>query len=240
MSSYRIRYLLAAPIILVVGLAGAFWGRKAVAFGSHVQHWADSLDHGSGTVRIVMPLPIYIAGTRVGNLDTIVVERHLAHSMDSVRLVVRPLASANTAALSSCALRVQTFSDFDPSDYPNILNCAADTSGLTRFGTVVFGGGHETALFVDSDQATCIRPAALDSAAPAASRVDVAVGKAVACQTRAALNSAEMRRVMRDVQVQVRHPRAVRLRGLEGVSRAAEAARQAAEAARQAGKQHNP
>src|SRR5437016_2337973 len=113
MSSYRLRYLLTAPVIVVLGLSAAFLGRRGVALGNDIRRWADSLDHGSGPVRIVVPLPIYLSGTKVGSLDTVVVQRHAIHTVDSLRVVVKAVQEARMAELSACAVRVETLDKFD-------------------------------------------------------------------------------------------------------------------------------
>ena len=246
MSSYRLRYLLTAPLIVVAGLTAVFWGRRAAAFGSNVRHWADSLDRGSGPVRIVLPLPVYIGGDRVGNLDTVVIERHQRHSVDSLRIVVKPLASAGAAELPSCAVRIESFDRLDPGEYNRALVCASDTSGLTRFGTVSFGGSRTAALYVDASDAACMAPGedvnvavntgSVDVAvqAPGASvavrtgPVHVSVNKHGACGRHLTMTSADIQRMVRDAQAQSRSSAAA-------AREAARVAREAAQAARAAG-----
>jgi hypothetical protein len=203
MSSYKYRYLLTAPVIVVLGLTAAFWGRRAAAFGSSVRHWADSLDHGSGPVRIVVPLPVYVSGARVGNLDTIVVERHAMHTVDSLRVVVKSVQLAKLAELSSCAVRVQSLNQFDPGEYPRALSCATDTAGLTRFGTVSFAPGHDVVLYMDASDVACLRPEVADVPAPAKGVKAVTI-PAHSCGRHVNVNGAEIQRMVRQAQLEAR------------------------------------
>ena len=253
MSSYRLRYLITAPLILVVGLASIYGARKASAFGTNVKHWADSLDRGSGPVRIAIPVPVRISigGNQVGSLDTIVVQRHQKHSVDSLRIVMKPLASANLGELPSCAVRVESFDQFDPGQLDRLFACASDTSGLTRFGTLSFGGSHDVALYVDAHDAACMAPSDEDvnvdvrteavnvavqapgvNVAVKTGPLNVAVNQHSKCGKRIAMSSGDIQRMVREAQAQSRISRAEARRIADEARQAAQAAREAAAAAR--------
>jgi hypothetical protein len=204
-SSYRIRYLVSAPLILIAGLTVFFWGRRAAALGGRVHAWADSLNKGSGPVRIDLGyIPVYIGGKKIGMLDTVVVQRHVHGSVDSLRLVVRKGTSAASASFESCAVRLISPDRFDPGAYKQALQCAADTTGLARFGQIVFAKGVEAPLYMNADDVTCSRNSTDVRVAAAAGDVDVLRSCGHGGKVRVGVSRAEIQRIVREATVDAR------------------------------------
>lgn len=186
--SFVIRF--GAPLVLVVGVAGAFAARRATALKSTVRLWADSLEHGAGPLTLSVPfVPAYLEGRRIGSLDSVRLERHEPRAVDSLRLVIDLSSAARQdPGIRSCAFQLVTF---DLGEFNHALECAADTAGLVRFGRIVFTQGGNAPLYVSAEELRC---------APWTDHTDTAcVGARVQQQVRRDMRRArdEMRRHMR-------------------------------------------
>ncbi len=186
--SFVIRF--GAPLVVVVGVAGVLSARRAVALRDAVELWADSLKAGSGPLALGVPfLPAYLEGRRIGSLDSVRLDRHEPHTVDSLRLVIDlSRGSANEPGIRACSFELVTF---DPREFNHALECAADTAGLVRFGRVVFAQGGDAPLYVSAGELAC---------APWTDRSDAAcVGARVREQVQRDMRRArdEMRRNLR-------------------------------------------
>ncbi len=150
--SFVVRF--GAPLVVVAGVAGALAARRAVTLRNAIESWADSLKHGSGPLAVGVPfVPAYLDGRKIGSLDSLRLERHEPRTVDSLRLVI-DLAGAAAAAtqVRECSFQLVTF---DPGDFKRALACASDTTGLVRFGRVVFVQGGEAPLYVSATELAC-------------------------------------------------------------------------------------
>jgi hypothetical protein len=190
--SFLIRF--GAPLVLIAGIGAIVLGRRAIQLKHSLQEWGDSLSKGSGPVAIGIPfVPAYLDGMKIGSLDSVRLERHEPHTVDSLRLVVA-LSDARTASQArQCAFELVSF---DPGDFKHALECAADTAGLVPFGRVTFTNGGEASLYVARDELAC---------APWTDRSDAAcVQRRVQIQVRRDME--KMRREMRDRMRHVPRP----------------------------------
>jgi hypothetical protein len=152
-----------APLILVVGVAGAMGIRKGSALIHQLEAWGDSLEHSSGPVELrVGSVPIisnlYVDGDRVGKYERIVVMRHEPGGVDSLRVVVEVPNSGHLAHLSQCNLQADPEAlegDF-PEGLKHVMHCVSEADGLVPFGTVVFDGtDRTTTLLVEPELVPC-------------------------------------------------------------------------------------
>jgi hypothetical protein len=150
--SFMIRF--GAPLVLVVGVGGAFAARRAVTLKHSMEHWADSLKHGSGPLTLEVPfVPTYLEGRKIGSLRSIRLERHEPRTVDSLRLVIDlSRKAANDPAVRACTFELVTF---DPGDFKRALECAPDTAGLVPFGRVAFQQGGGGTLYVSGAELGC-------------------------------------------------------------------------------------
>lgn len=159
----RLFVTVAAPLILVVGMAGAAGIRKGSALINQLEVWGDSLEHSSGPVELrVGSVPIisnlYVDGDRVGKYERIVVLRHEPGGVDSLRIVVEVPNSRHLAHLSECKLQADPEAlegDF-PEGLKHMMRCVSEADGLVPFGSVVFGGTERaTTLLVEPELVPC-------------------------------------------------------------------------------------
>jgi hypothetical protein len=150
--SFMIRF--GAPLVLVVGVAGAFAARRAVTLKHSMEVWADSLKRGSGPLTLDVPfVPAYLEGRKIGSLRTVRLERHEPRTVDSLRLVIHlSREAANDPGVRGCTFELASF---DPGDLKQALECAPDTAGLVPFGRVVFEQGGEATLYVSATELAC-------------------------------------------------------------------------------------
>lgn len=143
-----------APLVLVVGVAGAFAARRAVTLKHSLEIWADSLKHGSGPLTLDLPfVPAYLQGRRIGAIRSVRLDRHQPQSVDSLRLVIDlSRGAASDASVRGCTFELMTF---DPGDLKQALECAPDTAGLVPFGRVAFEQGGESTLYVSGAELAC-------------------------------------------------------------------------------------
>ncbi len=159
----RLLVTVGAPLILVVGVAGAMGVRKGSALINQVEAWGDSLEHSSGPVEIrVGSVPVisnlYVDGDKVGKFEKIVVLRHEPGGVDSLRVVVEVPNSGHLAHLSECNLQAdpEALEDDFPDGLKNVMHCVSEADGLVPFGSVVFRGtGRATTLLVDPELVPC-------------------------------------------------------------------------------------
>lgn len=150
--SFVIRF--GAPLVLLVGVGGAFAARRAVTLKHTMELWADSLKRGSGPLTLEAPfVPAYLEGRRIGSIESLRLERHQPRTVDSLRLVIDLSgAAANDPEVRGCTFELVTF---DPGQLNRALECARDTAGLVPFGRVVFRQGGETTLYVSGAELAC-------------------------------------------------------------------------------------
>ncbi len=150
--SFIIRF--GAPLVLVAGVAGIFAARRAITLRHTIELWADSLKHGTGPLTLGVPLvPAYLDGRRIGSLDSVRLDRHEPRTVDSLRLLIDLSRDAGSdPGVRSCTFELTTF---DPGEFKQALECAADTAGLVRFGRVVFTQGGQALLYVSATELAC-------------------------------------------------------------------------------------
>ena len=143
-----------APLVLLVGVAGALAARRAITFKHTVQLWADSLKQGSGPLTLEVPfLPAYLDGRRVGSLKSLRLERHEPRTVDSLQLVINlAQAAVNDPAVTGCRIELV---NFDAGDFKHALTCATDSAGLVPFGRVSFEQGGGSTLYVKGAELAC-------------------------------------------------------------------------------------
>jgi hypothetical protein len=154
-SSYRIKYLFGAPIIVIVGLAGTFWVPRAVAFGNQASQWAHELKHSSQPVTMdIRFVPTYVDGEKIGSLRQVVVQRSSPGAIDSLRIAVDVSHPERIERFGECRMVLSDLDDLDPGHFKHMLNCTNDSTGLVPFGQIAFG---ETSvpLFVEGDDFSC-------------------------------------------------------------------------------------
>ena len=134
-----IAHWLQIAAIVLAGVGAIVLGRRAIQLKHALQEWGDSLSKGSGPVTIGIPfVPAYLDGMKIGSIDSVRLERHEPHTVDSLRLVVALSDAPAAAQARQCAFELVSF---DPGDFKRALGCAADTAGLVPFGRVTFSGG---------------------------------------------------------------------------------------------------
>lgn len=148
--SYWIRIALRALGVFAIGLLLVVGLRRGVGAKHQIGRWADSLEHGSSSVALSLPMsivPFYVDGAKVGKLDTVVVLRHEAKTIDGLRLVANLDEGGDGKQFSSCAFAIESLDQFD---LKQSMACTDDTSGMVPFGQVVFRGqnGGMRPLFV--------------------------------------------------------------------------------------------
>jgi hypothetical protein len=150
--SFMIRF--GAPLVLVVGVAGAFAARRTVTLKHSMELWADSLKRGSGPLTLEVPfVPAYLEGRKIGSLKSVRLERHQPRTVDSLRLVIAlSRGAADDPAVRGCTFELVTF---DPGDFKRALECVPDTAGLVPFGRVTFEQGGEATLYVSAAELGC-------------------------------------------------------------------------------------
>jgi hypothetical protein len=150
--SFVIRF--GAPLVVVAGVAGVMAARRAATLRNTLELWADSLKHGSGPLSMDVPfVPAYLDGRKIGSLESLRLERHEPRVVDSLRLVIDlGHYAADDPEVRGCAFQLTTF---DPGEYKHALECAADTSGLVRFGRVVFTQGGDAPLYLSATELAC-------------------------------------------------------------------------------------
>lgn len=150
--SFVIRF--GAPLVLVAGVGGAFAARRAVTLRNTVELWADSLKHGSGPLAVAVPfVPAYLDGRKIGELDSLRLERHEPRTVDSLRLVIDLAGWASEDPdVRGCRFQLVTF---DPGEFKHALECASDTAGLVPFGRVAFVEGGQAPLYVSAVELGC-------------------------------------------------------------------------------------
>ncbi|MDH3369290.1 MAG: hypothetical protein OEO17_15725 [Gemmatimonadota bacterium] len=151
--------MVAAPLVVATGLL-VFWGaRTAASLKAQVEAWADSLEHSPNPVTMRLSfLPVYIGGGKVGKLDRVVIERHEAGTVDSVRIAITASDNADLDRLTDCQLHLDpdAFDRSGPLGYKHALSCVTDTSELVRFGSVALTGlGEDLVLYLDSADVPC-------------------------------------------------------------------------------------
>ncbi len=135
--------VVAAPFILVFGLAG-FWGvQAALGMKETVEDWAYQLEHSSEPVAMVMPNlplfpPLYVNNQRIGRIEEIVVDRTQPRGIDSLQ-VVATVGDEYVGRLRDCTLRLRIASA-DPGSLKRALRCTRDTEGLVSFGHLQVAG----------------------------------------------------------------------------------------------------
>lgn len=135
--------VVAAPFILVFGLAG-FWGvQAALGMKDTVEDWAYQLEHSSEPVVMVMPNvplfpPLFVNNQHIGRIEEIVVERTQPRGIDGLQ-VVAAVNDEYVDRLHDCALRLRVASA-DPGSLKRALRCTRDTEGLVSFGQLKVSG----------------------------------------------------------------------------------------------------
>jgi hypothetical protein len=149
--SFFIRF--GAPLVLIVGIGAIVLGRRAIQLKHSLQEWGDSLSKGSGPVAMGIPfVPAYLDGMKIGSLDSVQLQRHEPHTVDSLRLVVALSDAPAASQARRCAVELVSF---DPGDFKHALACVADTAGLVPFGRVSFTDGGGVPLYVPRDELAC-------------------------------------------------------------------------------------
>jgi hypothetical protein len=140
--------------VVVAGVAGVMAARRAANLRNTLELWADSLKHGSGPLSMDVPfVPAYLDGRKIGSLESVRLERHEPRAVDSLRLVIELAHHASDdPEVRGCTFQLVTF---DPSEFKNALECAADTTGLVPFGRVVFTQGGEAPLYLSATELAC-------------------------------------------------------------------------------------
>lgn len=157
----RVFVAVGAPLVLAVGLAVVWGVRGAIRLKAQIEAVADSLQHSPDPVHIRVPIvPVYLDGAHIGRLDEVVVQRHEAATVDSLRLVIGTGDRADLAKLAACRVHLDpdAFDRNGPLGVRDALTCADDTSDLVRFGTVRFvgdGTAETSALYLSRSDLPC-------------------------------------------------------------------------------------
>lgn len=151
--SYWIKIGLRGLGVFLVGLLLLGAARRVVTAKGQIHSWADSLEQGSTSVALSLPVsivPLYVNHIKVGKLDTVVVLRHEPETIDGLRIIAHLDAqSASRAEVDGCDFAIRSVERFD---LQRSMVCADDTTGLVRFGKVVFpGAGLERPLYIRGD-----------------------------------------------------------------------------------------
>ncbi len=152
-----------APLILIVGVAGAVGINKGSEFVRKLEMWGDSLEHSPGPVELAIGgVPIlsnfYVDGDKVGSYHKIVVLRHEPGGVDSLRVVVEVPNSGHLAHLSDCYLQAdpEALDGGFPGGLKHFMHCVSEPKGLVPFGSVVFHGtDRTTTLVVEPELVPC-------------------------------------------------------------------------------------
>lgn len=148
-----------APLVLVLGLVLAWGVKNAQTLKAQIEAWADSLEHSPNPVTLTIPfVPFYVDGERVGKFGSIVVQRDRPGAVDSLRVEVRLEGSRPAKNIEECLFQLDpdAFDREGPLGFKRAVRCVRDTSGLQRFGSVVFPSAEfEAALFVAVEDLPC-------------------------------------------------------------------------------------
>ncbi|HXV85651.1 MAG TPA: hypothetical protein VD793_03075 [Gemmatimonadales bacterium] len=144
----------AAPAILLGGVGIMTGATRAREMKTYLRTFADSMKHGSGPVELAVRfVPFYVEGERLGFVNRLVIARHEAGTVDSVRVMVSPRSNARVARATDCHLRLVSF---DPGDFKHALVCESEAADLVRFGSVDLGlGASAVPLYLDQVDHTC-------------------------------------------------------------------------------------
>jgi hypothetical protein len=144
MSKYKRPFgVIAGPLVVVLAVAG-YWGvQSAMSMKTQVEGWAYEFEHTSSPVMMEMPdipmiPPLFVNGDRIGRVETVVLMRDEAASLDSVA-VVASVEGHFLEALEGCALRLRVRS-FDLEDYSSALRCTRNVENLMPFGHLTIEG----------------------------------------------------------------------------------------------------
>jgi hypothetical protein len=178
MSTFRRLFVaIGAPLVVIAGLAVVWGVRNASQLKAQVEAWADSLEHSPNPVTMKLSfLPAYVDGDRVGKLDAIVIQRHEAATVDSVRIEIASSGDHVSDHLADCALRLDpdALSDDGPFGFKHALECVTDTADLVRFGSVALEGlSEDLALYLDGDDLPCEHMVEADAGACTEVRAEI-------------------------------------------------------------------
>ena len=147
-----------APLVVAIGLGLVWAGRGAGRLKAQIEAWADSLEHSPNPVTLNLSvLPLYVDGSRVGKLTTVVVQRHEPGAVDSLRLVVE-VGDRGLGNVADCDFRLDpdAFDRSGPLGFKRVMRCVRDTDGLVLFGSVEFTDvGHVASLYLDASDLPC-------------------------------------------------------------------------------------
>jgi len=154
----RFLILLAAPLVVVVGLS-AVWGvENATELKAQIEEWMDALEHSPDPVTMNLSfVPAFVDGDKVGMLRTVVVQRQNAGEIDGVDLVIE-VGDRGLGALEACSLRIDAdaFDHSGPWGFKHALECVDDVEGLVSFGSVtVLDADFQTTLYLDAEDVPC-------------------------------------------------------------------------------------
>ncbi len=151
---------IAAPLVVVVGIGGMWVGKEARALKTQIESWMDSLEHSPDPVTMhVALLPLYVDGSRVGKVRTVVVQRTEPGEVDSLLLEVE-VGPRGLGDLAPCHFQLDpgAFDRSGPFGIKHALRCLTEAGDLVPFGTIRFTDvGHRAPLYLSSGDLPCSR-----------------------------------------------------------------------------------
>ncbi len=154
----RLFMVIAAPLVVVVGLSAVWAGQNASQLKSQIEEWVDALEHSPDPVTMHLSfVPAFVDGDKVGMLRTVVVQRHEPGAVDGVDLVIE-VGDRGIADLEGCNFQFDpdAFDHAGPWGFKDALECIDDTEGLVEFGTVVVSDADfEALLYMDPSDVPC-------------------------------------------------------------------------------------
>jgi hypothetical protein len=145
MRTYWLRILLGALAVFAIGMIGVTMFRRT-------KDTVTAVVTGSGPLRIPLPfVPFELAGSKLGRLERLVVNRDAPKKVSSVDLEVKLDDSLVVQGLAGCRLAANLESDSVSPGHANLrahrldrdafFFCASSDSGLVTFGTVTLNPG---------------------------------------------------------------------------------------------------
>jgi hypothetical protein len=154
----RFLILLAAPLVVVVGLSAVWGAENATELKAQIEEWMDALENSPDAVTMNLSfIPAYVDGERVGMLRTVVVQRQSAGEVDAVDLVIE-VGEAGIGDLAACSFQLDpdAFEHSGPWGFKHALECIDDTEGLIPFGSVAISDfDFQATLYIDAADVPC-------------------------------------------------------------------------------------